>query len=153
MNKLELTPSIQRVTVRLTGLMVVGCLSAYLWQGYYQNLWWSTTYVISLLVPFAVMLVAIWIMFVPEYLAFSEASLTIKPRFRALRELPWSSLSRWGKGEGVFCLNFRGSPSIQIFAHAYPPEQWSRLMEFLLRQFPDQKADGFLGLFGVRIGR
>lgn len=79
--------------------MVVGCLSAYLGQGFVQNLWWSSTFVISLLVPFAVMLVAIWLMFVPEYLAFSNAALTIKPRFRALRELPWSSLSRWERGK------------------------------------------------------
>lgn len=150
---MELLPSIRRVVTRVTGLMLVATSLGYLQQGYFEHKWWTLRYVSTLVIPFSIMPFGVWLLFVPGYLRFNSSALIIKPRFRAIRKLLWSDLSQWGTANGVFLLNFQGSPAIQIFSAAYPPEQWSKLTQFLVQEHSERKASGFVGAFGFRIRR
>jgi len=53
--RVQLHPSFLRAAAWVLVLMLALTTVAYFWQGYYQNLWWSRGYFLSLLIPFTVM--------------------------------------------------------------------------------------------------
>jgi len=125
-------------------------LVGYFWQGYFGHLWWTSNYLISLLIPAVLVPAFGWIAFVPTHFEVNDDHLKIKFAFRANREIPWSMLKHWFKAEGVFVLDFSGSAAVQIFPGAYPKDQWGRFIEFIAVKFPERKAIGSVGVRGFR---
>lgn len=46
--------------------MLVVCIIGYFRQGYLENHWWTSDYVLSLFIPLVVVPVLTWFMFVPS---------------------------------------------------------------------------------------
>ena len=137
---------------RSTRDVVVACLlisfAGYFLQGYFEQKWWTFDYVLGLAIPIALMPILVWFIFVPSRLEVTDKGFDIRFPFRRAQTLPWNKLKYWGKGESVFMLQFDGSATLQIFARAYPREQWSKLVELLSARFPEQKATGWFGARG-----
>lgn len=141
----RLQPSfIRSSTTVLIAIVGVTALS-YVWQGYHQHHWWTRGYMLSLVVPVVLGPVAVWLMFVPRRLEFTETDFTIQFYLRRLHTLPWDELKYYGRGNNVFMLQFVGQEAFQIFSSAFPKGQWRLLTNFLSNRYPDRKASGYIG--------
>lgn len=147
---MRLIPSVQRSTVSVLRVMLIGTVATYFYQGFVAHKWWSVGYVLSLAIPFMIVPTAVWFMFVPGHLEFDDLSLFVQPRFRNMLTLQWSEMIHWGKGQGVFFIRFSGGQIISIFSRAYPPEHWINLTEILSAKFPDRTADGYVATWTFR---
>lgn len=105
--------------------------------------WWSR--VKMFLIPISILFAFVWVMFVPRRLEFSEAELTIQHLLGWRRILSWDELEYYGPGHNVFMIQFFGRQAIQIFASAYPRQDWRQFMAFLSDRFPERKASGWVG--------
>ena len=110
--------------------------------------WWHRA--ATLLVPVGTFFVAVSLMFVPIRLEFTDTDFTIRYLLGRTHTLSWDELEYYGPGNSVFMIQFYGRPAFQIFASAFPRQQWSQLTNFLATQFPDCKADMWFGPFGYR---
>jgi len=119
--------------------MLVLTLIAYFWQGYRENKWWTQDYILTMVIPFAVVPVVVWFMFVPSLFEFSDSEITIKFPFRRVHILPWSDLQHYGAGPNVFMIQFAGAGTFQMFAQAFPGAEWRTLTNFLSTRFPERK--------------
>jgi hypothetical protein len=138
----QLHPSFVRAAASVLTWMVVITAAAYFEQGYRQNLWWSRSYFLSLLIPFAIAPVVVCVALQFE---FSETELTIQFPFRPLRTVPWDDLKYYGWGEGVYGLQFHTSGTFTFYPAALPRREWRTFKSFLLTAFPERKASGFIG--------
>ena len=98
--RVQLHPSFLRAAAWVLVLMLALTTVAYFWQGYYQNLWWSRGYFLSLLIPFTVMPVVVCVAWVPLHFEFSDTELIIQFAFRPLHTVPWDDLQYYGWFEG-----------------------------------------------------
>jgi len=122
-------------------------LIAYFWSGCFDHKWWTFDYILSLGIPFSIAPIAVWFMFVPKKLEYSETEFSIGRRFTGSCNLRWSELKYYGDGNNVFMIQFRDRPAYQIFAAAYSRDQWKQLVQFLSDRFPEKKASGYVGPF------
>jgi hypothetical protein len=67
-----------------------------------------------------------------------------------VRTLPWTQLYAYGTGENVFLLQFTGVSTFQIFAGAFPREEWRAFQSFLTTNYPDKKASFWFGPKEIR---
>jgi len=141
----QLRPSFVRVSMPVTTVLVVVTAIGYFCQGYYEHHWWTREYILSLLIPLFVAPIAVWLMFVPERLEFSDTHFTIQLPFRPVHTVPWSALQYYGAGSSVFMIQFSGVGTFQIFAHAFRRSEWGLLKTFLSSTFPERKASGYIG--------
>lgn len=125
-------------------------LLPFLWQGYHNQNWWSQGYLMSLLVPAVIGPVAVWLMFVPKRLEFTDTYFTIQFFLRRVRTLPWEELKYYGRGNNVFMIQFDREQAFQIFTYAFPKKQWRLLTNFLSNRYPERKASGWIGPFGFK---
>jgi hypothetical protein len=106
---------------------------------------------LSLLIPFAIVSVIFWSMFVPSRLEFSDTEFTIKFPLRPLHVLEWSDLKYfgpvryWGPVEGVFMIEFVSVDSFQILPQAFRRSEWRMFENFLSAKFPDRRASWAIG--------
>jgi hypothetical protein len=99
---IQLRPSLFRCAVAVVSALLVLAITTYFQEGYRENRWWTSDYMLSWLVPLVLVPVLIWFAFVPSRLEFSDTGLTIKFFFRSLHTLDWSNLHSYGPGENVF---------------------------------------------------
>jgi hypothetical protein len=125
--------------------MLALAVIAYFWQGYRENHWWTRDYILTMLIPFVIVPLAVWLMFVPSQLEFSDSQITIKFPFRPLHTFSWSDLHYYGAGPNVFMIQFAGVGTFQIFPQAYRRSDWRMLKNFLSSTFPDKKASAYIG--------
>ena len=104
----------------------------------------------SLVIPVAIAPVAVWLIFAPRRLEFTDTDLTIQFYLRRAQTLPWNELKYYGRGNSVFLLQFVGQQAFQIFSHAFSKQQWRLLTNFLSNRYPERKASGWIGPFGFR---
>jgi hypothetical protein len=135
----RLTPSFLRVFVKV-GLAVISVSAlGYFLQGYREGKWWTSGYMWSLTVPIILAPVAVWFMFVPKLVEFSETEITIATLLGKY-SYAWTDLDCFGPGNNVFKIQFSGDRQpYQIFAGAYSGEEWSKLTNFLNTHFPERK--------------
>lgn len=143
----HLKPSFLRSSCAVLIAIAAVSVLPYLWQGYYEHHWWSRGYMLSLLVPAVFCVFAVWLMFVPVRLEFDDTHFTIQLPLRRPHTLPWEELKYYGPGQNVFMIQFAGREAFQIFARAFPRDQWRLLTNFLSDRFPDCKASGWIGPF------
>lgn len=93
------------------------------------------------------------LMFVPRCISWSATEFHIQPRFGALQTLPWNRLYAYGNAYNVFLLQFTGVKTFQIFAAAFPRDEWRVFRSFLKTNFPAKKASIWLGPRAVRFKR
>lgn len=125
--------------------MLLLAVITYFWQGYRENHWWTRDYMLTMLIPFIIVPLAIWLMAVPSQLEFSDSQITIKFPFRPLHTLSWSDLQYYGAGHNVFMIQFVDIGTFQIFPQAYRRSDWRKLKNFLSSTFPDKKGSGYIG--------
>jgi len=142
---IQLHPSFSRCAIWVVAAILVLAVIVYFWQGYGEGDWWTRDYIFSMFIPVAIGPVAVWLMFVPSQLEFSESHIGIKFRFRPLYALSWSDLKYYGAGQSVFMIQFAGCGTFQIFPQAYSRGDWLLLRNFLLSTFPEKKASGYIG--------
>jgi len=143
--RVQLHPSFLRAAAWVLVLMLALTTVAYFWQGYYQNLWWSRGYFLSLLIPFTVMPVVVCVAWVPLHFEFSDTELIIQFAFRPLHTVPWDDLQYYGWFEGVFGLQFHTSGTFTFDPAALPRREWRLFKDFLVTAFPERRASGFIG--------
>jgi hypothetical protein len=140
----QLHPSFFRCAVAVTSVLLVVCIIGYFRQGYLENHWWTSDYVLSLLIPLVVVPVLTWFMFVPSRLEFSDTDFTIKFLFRSLHNFVWLDLHSYGPGENVFVIQFTAR-TFQILPQAYRRTDRRMLENFLSSRFPDKKVSNHRG--------
>jgi hypothetical protein len=118
---------------------------SYIWQGYREHQWWTLGYIVSLLIPFAVMVSFVYLMAVPSRLEFTDTHLIIRLPFRRPQNAAWDDLEYYGWLEGVYGLQFRTAGTVSFFPQALPKREWQMFKRFLHTTFPDRKASGFIG--------
>jgi hypothetical protein len=130
--------------------MFVVTLIGYFWQGYKENHWWTIDYIWSLSIPFIIAPLFIWFAFVPNDIQFSENEFAINMSWGGKHTLQWSELEFFGRGRGVFLLQFKGMSAFQIYAKAYSKPEWNEFTSFIESRWPECKASGWLGPFGFK---
>jgi hypothetical protein len=141
----QLRPSFLRCVIWVTSVLTVFVVITYIWQGYRENHWWTPRYMLSLLIPFGIAPIFVWVMFVPSRLEFSDSAITIQFPFRPLHTLDWSDLQYYGPGPNVFMIQFASVGTFQIFPRAFRRSEWRMFKNFICTTFPDRKASGFVG--------
>jgi hypothetical protein len=141
----QLRPSFLRCVAWVTLGLVVVTAATYFWEGYREHHWWTRDYILTLLVPFAIVPVVVWFMFVPRRLEFNDSEFTIQYPFRPLHILEWADLKYYGPGPNVFMIEFIDVGTFQIFPRAFRRSEWRLLKNFLSTTFPDRKASGYFG--------
>ena len=141
----RLHPSFVRASASTLALLIAMSAVGYLWQGYHDGQWWSRGYTLSLLIPFAIMVLFISITWVPTRFEFSDTHLTVQFPFRSPETVPWDDLEYYGWLEGVYALQFRGAGKLTFYPQAFPRREWRLLKTFLRSTFPERKASGFIG--------
>ena|ERR1017187_6281138 len=141
---------------RASGMVLAACLAVtfatYLLQGYNGGKWWSLGYTASLLIPITFAPLFVWFAFVPKLLEVTDDTISIGFYFRGSHTFSWQELTFWGSGQAVFMMRFDKRLTFQIFASAYPSDQWSRFIGFLFLRFPERKAHGWLAIWPFRWG-
>src|ERR1700690_2452729 len=113
---IRLIPSFARVAIRWGGTVILVSVLAYFYQGYREGKWWDASYIASLGIPITFMPVAVWFMFVPRFLEYSETEITIVTRLGKYT-YSWDDLYCYGVGNGVFKIKFSGdSQPCQIYS-------------------------------------
>jgi hypothetical protein len=139
----RLTPNFGRVVLRVGGMVLIVCAFGYYQQGFFQGKWWTAGYILSLAIPIVTMPLAAWFMFVPRLMEYSEDEITITTLL-GKGTYSWSELYAYGPGNNVFKMQFSGDTQpFQIYAGAYPDDQWSKLRGFLKSKYPQCEAKGF----------
>jgi hypothetical protein len=149
---LSLKPGFVRAFSSVAILFVVVSVIAYFQQGYFEHRWWSLSYAESLLIPFTVMVTVIWLAFVPKTLEISDTHFTVQFPFRKRQTFTWEALKYYWYGHNVFCVEFDGPLTFQIFPGAYQKKQWYQFTGFIQNQFPDRRASGWIGPRGFKFG-
>ena len=148
---MQLTPGIWLFSrTVLGGLVAITCL-AYLWQGYYEEHWWSVDYGYGLAIPIAIVALFMWFAFVPKKCQILDDRFVIQFHFGPRREVNWDRLKYWGNtGHATFCLQFSEPPTLQIALFAFPKSQRQQFVDFLTSRFPERKAKAWIGTRGYR---
>jgi hypothetical protein len=142
----RLTPNFFRVAIKVGFLVFFVSVLGYFFQGYNEGKWWTADYMFSLTIPAVFMIVFVWFAFVPRLMEFSETEITISTLLGKYT-YNWSALDCYGPGDNVFMIKFSGDRQpYQIFAGAYPNEEWSKLIDFLNMCFPDRKMAYSIGV-------
>lgn len=149
----KLTPNFFRAAANVTVGLLITSVLGYFSQGLNENHWWSYDYMLSLFLPFALMILATWFMFVPRCLEYDEREFFIHFWFRGRRKRSWEELRHYGGAFNVFLLQFGSAQAFQIFNGAYSKSDWLEFKTFLVERFPDRKASGWLGPFGFKWGK
>jgi hypothetical protein len=89
-------------------------------------------------------------MFVPRRIQWSATEFQIQPRFGRAKTLPWTQLYAYGSANNVFLLQFSDVSTFQIFAGAFPRDEWRAFRSFLMTNHPDKKAWFWLGPKAIR---
>jgi len=148
---MKLTPSPLLFLRTVLGGLIVMILFTYLWQGYHEDHWWSSGYILSLAIPVILTPCILWLAFVPSKFDLSDESLHIRFAFRQDHKIDWNELKFWGSGgESTFLLQFASRGTFQIALFAFPRSQRRQLIDFLRSRFPQRKATGWLGIWGFR---
>lgn len=145
-----LTPNLSRTFVRVFLFLFLVIAVASVWQRFHDGHWWSANYFASLAIPLLLMPTFVCLMFVPRRIQWSATKFQIQPRFRRAQTLPWTQLYAYGSGNNVFLLKFTGDSTFQIFAGAFPREEWRAFQSFLTINHPDKKARFWLGPNPIR---
>jgi hypothetical protein len=141
----QLHPSFLRAAASVLALMVAWTAATYFWEGYHNHHWWTQDYLLSLLIPFAIMPAVVCLAWVPSQFEFSDTHLTIRFPFRRLRTLAWDDLEYYGWFESVYGLQFRTAGTYTFYPQALPRREWRMLKSFLCTTFPQRKASGYIG--------
>ena len=148
---MKLTPSVWLFLRTVLGGLVAVILFTYLWQGYLEDHWWSSDYVLSFAIPVILIPCVSWLAFVPSKLEVSDESLHIRFAFRRDQKIDWNELRFWGTGgEATFLLQFANRRTFQIALFAFPRDKRRQLIDFLKSRFPQRKARGWLAICGFR---
>jgi hypothetical protein len=138
----QLVPSFSRSTIKVL-LMLLACIFAdWLWNAYHDHKWWPSGYVVSMAIPLTLFPLAMWFMFVPREMAYSDEELVLKTWPASRFQMPWTELKLYGPGEGTFMLLFEGRQAFQIAGVAFPQSDWQEFTEFLSKRYPDKLASG-----------
>jgi hypothetical protein len=125
----------------------------YFFQGEHQHRWWSTTYIISLSIPMAIIPAVVWFGFVPRRIRYNRDVLEFTSRFFGVQSLPLSKLRHWGFGRNVLMLEFEKTAlsrrTLQIALSFYPQAVQAEFLEFLSSNFPERKTGVWWGIKGV----
>jgi hypothetical protein len=70
----RLRPSFVRCAAWVTFVLALLAVATYFWPGEHENHWWTRDYMLSLLIPFAIAPLIVWLMFVPSRLELAIAS-------------------------------------------------------------------------------
>ncbi len=141
----QLHPSFFRAAARILALFIALAAAAYFWQGYYGHHWWTRDYILSLLIPLAIVPTLVCVVWVPLRLECSPTRLTIQFLFRPLYSVAWDDLEYYGWFRGVFGLQFRSSGTFTFYPQALPRREWRAFKTFLRATFPERKASGSIG--------
>lgn len=135
--------------MRSSGCVLVVLLAVtlfgYFYQGRVEGKWWDSSYILSLAIPLTIIPLAIWAMFVPRHLEYSDTHLVIRTLLEGHHTLSWSELKHYGTGRNVFMIQFDSVPTFQIFPQAYPRAERRKFVAFLEATFPEKQASGFMG--------
>jgi hypothetical protein len=148
---MKFQPSVRLFLWTVLVWLMVADVCGYLWQGLFENFWWSPGYILSLAIPTILVPCILWVMFVPRQMDVSDDRLRIRSILRGDQEIGWKELKAWGNGgEGIFMLQFRDRSTFQIALFAFPREQRRQFIDFLNNRFPQRKARIWLGPWGFR---
>ncbi len=141
---MHLRPSVLLFLRTVWGGMLLVTVAGYFWQGMVENLWWSFDYVISMLIPFTVMPLFLWFMFVPKEIVISDRFVVITFSLRSARRFEWNGLRYWGDNVHLmFVLQFTNSRTQQLALFAFPKDQQQQFKKFVKGRFPKRKARGW----------
>ena len=96
----------------------------------------------------------IYLAFVPRRIQWSSTECRIQLKLDGVQILPWTQLSAYGDGNNVFYLKFTGVRRFQIFAGAFPRDDWQALITFLKSNFPVKKTSWLVrAIWGSRVAQ
>jgi len=125
-------------------VLLVGAVSAV--QNRYHHGHWpaptdfaqSTLGLVLLSVVFAAL---VWLAFVPRSIEYDEDGILIEGRFGLARSLRWMDLYSYGTCRGTFTLRFENTQTIQFCPEGFKRADWKAFMDFLKREYPDERAN------------
>jgi hypothetical protein len=138
----EFKRSRKSVITGFAGLVaVLFALTAFTYfsQGTQEDHWWSSTYILSLAIPFTLIPLIVWIVFVPSRVRYDREAFELSSYFFGTRQLSFSTLEKWGFGQQVLFLKFEPK-LVQIALAFYPQIEQAKLLAFLATNFPERKS-------------
>ena len=145
-----LKPSLTRAFAQVLLLTLLVVVIAAVSEWYRSGLWWSADYCVSLSIPMLLMPTFVCLMFVPRRIVWSSSEFQIQPRFGASQKLPWTQLYAYGRGRGVFLLQFTDVGTFQIYTGAFSRSEWRAFRLFLTSNYPDMKTSFWFGPKAIR---
>jgi hypothetical protein len=152
--QLEQTPlSIITGLGMVLGLMVIGTAAAYAFEGYAKHAWWTPDYITSFAIPFTIVPVIQYVMFVPRRLAWDDDGLEVDTWLGGNFRCPWSQLRHWGSPGMAFtleCGSMLGEGRcFQLALNYFTPQSVQALREMLEKNFSDRHASFWIGRHGI----
>jgi len=152
--QLEKTPlSIATGLSTVLALLSFVTVAAYFFEGTVQHNWWTPHYILSFAIPFTVVPVIQYVLFVPRRLAWDDDGLEVDTWLGGNFRCSWSQLRHWGSPGITFTLEcgslFGDGRSFQLALNYFTPESVKALRELLNDNFLDRQATFWIGRHGV----
>lgn len=98
--------------------------------------------------------VCVGVMFVPRELRYDERTFYCRMILQGTVGATWDELEAYGRGRGVFLMQFKGMPqAIQVSGYGFPAKEWRKFVDFLGTTFPDKKCTRWLGPIPILPGQ
>jgi hypothetical protein len=121
------------------GMLIFGALTAI--GTYYRHGHWPTLFdVEGFMLAMVLMATVVCLAFRPRSIAYDEEGVQIENIFGRTRTLRWLDLYSYGNGNNVFFLKFEDASNIQILPGGFKRTEWKAFIEFLNREYPDERA-------------
>jgi hypothetical protein len=137
---MELKPEFWPMTLKVLGAFVAFSVVTYLQQGYFENKWWTTDYMYSLLIPLNLILILTWLFLVPKTLEISETTFRVQYHFGRPFDLSWTNLESWSYAQ-VLDIKFRDTRRFLVVLPAYPAKQQAYVLGLLATHFALQMRE------------
>lgn len=102
--------------------------------------WWNPDFAAQIVIAPVLLPPLVYFGFVPRRVEWTNTECRIRLKLDCTRILPWTQLCAYGDGNNVFYLKFHGVTRFQIFAGAFPRDDWKALLCFLKRNYPVRKT-------------
>jgi len=147
---MTLTPSFARSTVHVAiPFLFVTAYSAYRNHSSSGH-WWPQPYVVSLAIPFIVIVIIVWIAFVPRRIELTDHRLEFVRFWGSTAAIPLRELEYYMQSPTTFMIQRAGESAYQIYPGAFSRRDWRDFVGTLEREYPERQASYSVGttLFG-----
>ncbi|HEX4638593.1 MAG TPA: hypothetical protein VH170_03825 [Chthoniobacterales bacterium] len=142
---MTLTPSFKRLLAHMVPLLLlitaIGAVIEYARTGE----WWSLMYLATLLIPFSVLIIFVWLALVPCSVELTDNELTINRWGGRYVSISLADLQYYMQGPTTFMIQRNGESAYQVYPGAFDADRWQAFINALEKRFPEKKASFYIG--------